>query len=169
MDVATRCLELTRLLGALLAVLLALQFVVCASLLSGVTQSGVNLFLGAAWLVWLASLVCNYFLVRCGPVSARYRAAPKFVNRQDYASRLLLHLFVNWSTIVVSIAVAWYFRDTPAGRDIAWISLAAIVVVWIQFNTLHRRMNRGRNLTMSSVIAATLALACLGALQSTAQ
>jgi hypothetical protein len=166
MDAATRCQELTRLLTSLLAVLLALQFVLCAALFSGVTQRGVNVFLGAVWLIWVASLVCNYFLVRCGPVAVRFRASPRFVNRQDYASRLFLHLFVNWSTIAVSIAVAWHFRGTPTGQGVAWMSLAAVVVVWIKFNTLHRRMNRGRNLMMSSAIAATLALACSAVLLS---
>ena len=69
-------------------------------------------------------------------------------------------------SLAKELPVASFVEEVPG---FSYLSLAAIVVVWIQFNTLHRRMNRGRNLTMSSVIAVSLALACLGVLQSSPQ
>ena len=164
MDDITRCRVLTKRLTWLLVALVALQLTLCAALIARVEQGPLVTVLGFLWLIWVASLVGNYSLVRCGAVAIRFLSAPRFVNRGDFPSRLILHLLINWSSIAASTSVAWYLGNTPVAQVIAWISLVAIVVVWAEFNILHRRINWVRNLTMSSLIATTLLLACVGVL-----
>jgi formate hydrogenlyase subunit 3/multisubunit Na+/H+ antiporter MnhD subunit len=121
--------------------------------------------LASVWLTWLATLVSNYRLVRCGPVALRAKLAPRLVNRPEFPIRLALHFLVNWSAIAITVGVAWYLREADAARLLAWLSLGAIGAIWLEFNLLHRQMNRARNLAVSSLTAAALALACIAILR----
>jgi len=164
-DTAARCERATAQLTWSLAALLAMQLALGLSLAGGVGQGSALKLLGAVWLAWLATLVSNYRLVGCGPVGVRFRDAPRFVNRPDFSVRLALHVLVNWSPIAVTVGVAWLLRETSTARALAWLAIGAAAAMWLEFNVLHRRMNRARNLAMSSLMAAILVFACAALLR----
>jgi len=116
--------------------------------------------LGAMWLLWITVFISNNFLVGCGTVDVRYRDARVWVNRPDLSSRVILHVLINWSALTLTIVVAWTMQGSLLSEHLAWLSMSASISVWIAFNVRHRRMNRVRNLTISTVFAVALIVAC---------
>lgn len=156
--------KLTSILTGLLAVFVIVQFLLAAELQFGKMQKEISWILmsvGFMWLLWLAVFISSYLLVSCGTVVERYKEVPSWVNRPDFISRTTLHVLTNWSALVMTVWVAWKVRGTPFSGQLAWLSLVATIMVWIAFNVRHRRMNRARNLTVSTVFAMGLIVACL--------
>lgn len=148
--------RLTRVLTALIAVQLALLLV---SAIRG-SVSWILTLLGTSWILWIIALACNLLLVRCGPVDLRYRHDPRLVNRPDFVTRVALHVLINWSTLALTIVVAWLVPSDALSKQLAWLALTMSIAVWAGFNIQHRRMNVARNLLITTAIAVTLIGCC---------
>ena len=141
----------------LLSVLLQVAFVLSVGVLQIVPDAlaglgGIVLIVVvAAWLY-----VTNYRLVRCGPQAVRFEAAPRFVNRPGLAVRLAFHVTINWLPLATILLWARSLQDIAMARAAAAAVVALTVTVWIAFNVMHRRMNRLRNLVLSSTFAIAL-------------
>ena len=160
-NLAHRLQQLSSRLSWILSALIAAQLALSALLLSSPTRgdsSWIVTLLGTSWILWIVALTCNLFLVRCGPIDLRYRYAPGLVNRPDFAVRVVLHLLINWSTLGLTIAVAWIVAGDALSRRLAWLTLAMSIFVWAGFNIQHRRVNRGRNWLISTAIMVTLVI-----------
>ena len=108
---------------------------------------------------WLGTQALNYQLVRCGPQAHRFALAQRVVNRPEFFVRMAFHLVINWSAIAAALVAGFIVSGKPISGFIGYVSIAASVAVWLQFNLLHRQVNRVKNLVFSSTIAATLILA----------
>jgi len=157
-----KCRALSRSVERLCVASLAMQLATLAMLVPETMPAAPRLApLALAWLAWGVLQVQNFRLVGCGNQARRLSLSPSFVNRPEFAIRMCFHLTINWSVLATSIAVAWRTHDTEWSRALALLAATAAVVVWISFNLLHRRMNRRRNLILSTSIAATLITAAV--------
>lgn len=146
-------------LSLLLFVMIGIQLVLAYVLVSQRAGVGDNLLisiLSANWLVWIAVFVCNYALVSCGTVAVRYEHSRIWVNRPEFGFRVLMHVLINWSAAGWTLVAGWAIHGRALSDSLAWLVIAASVAVWIGFNLRHRRMNRARNLTISTGFAAVL-------------
>ena len=162
--VSDRCAALSSRVEGLCGLLLAYEFALVGLVFARPVRPGADVFailvaLAASWLLWLAVQVANYRLVKCGRQAVRYSLAPSFVNRPGYLTRAGFHLIINWSVIVVTLVVAQRLNGIAISSYLAGVAGCATSIVWLTFNYLHRRMNRGRNLLLSSAIAVSLVAA----------
>jgi hypothetical protein len=166
---ATRCRLLSRQVEILCVVLLSIEAAMLIGAATVISDSAsaawIYLAIGVLWAFWLITLLRNYRLVRCGSQSERFRRTGRMVNHPGFAARGFFHLMINWSAIAATlIAVAF----TPPGRIHPWLSylcIIATVATWAHFNLLHRRMNRARNLVLSTSCAVALLLIAVHILQ----
>jgi len=108
---------------------------------------------GALWLVWLATFVHNDRLVRCGSLATRRRYADRPVNRPGLALRLTFHALINWSALLVTVAVAALLQPGAVQTALARGCIAAAAAVWVYFNVRHRKHDKARNLALTSAFA----------------
>ncbi len=151
-----RCRALSERVERLCAVVLVCQLGVLP-LLPQADSSVIVLavLLALAWVFWIVLQKANYSLIRCGPQTARYDVSARWINRPEFLVRLGFHLLINWSVIATTLVVAWQF-DEPLSRNLAWVAAIFTVSVWVGFNLLHRRMNRAKNLALTTAIALLL-------------
>lgn len=125
-------------------------------------QGSVVWLVPALWIPWLLLQWNHYRLISFGRVATRYPRAPNFVNRPDLVARLLMHLSVNWMVLATSVGLAWLLTGTKEGRVLSGLIIVASVLTWFWFNWQHRRVNRPRNLALSTTMAvAVIAAATL--------
>jgi len=161
---AQRCKALSAQLEVLCAVLLCAEIAILVAVASGGRAIAASAVLpwpvtGALWLLWLATLVQNDRLVRCGSQATRLRFADRLVNRSGTALRLAFHVLINWSALLVTVAVAAQLQPGPARTAIARACVVAAAAVWLYFNLLHRQHDRARNLLLTTTFAAAVAIA----------
>lgn len=167
MDLRKRCIRWSDRVQLLLVTLLLVHLAVIVQVVIGVKGDGafsdwsVTLWLVTLWTVWLLLQVSNYRLVKCGPQEVRWELSPRFINRPNFYARLSSHVLVNWSVIITTLGVAWMLESYSLSTALVWISLWATVLVWGSFNVLHRRINRFRNLLLSTSGAVLLLIVCL--------
>jgi hypothetical protein len=150
-------------------VLLSIEAVVLVGAATSISNKAsaawIYFAIGVLWIVWVMTLLRNYRLVRCGSQSERFRRSGRLVNHPGFLARGFFHLMINWSAIAATlIAIAF----TPPGRIHPWVSylcIIATVAAWTHFNLLHRRMNRARNLVLSTSCAGALLLTAVHILQ----
>jgi hypothetical protein len=156
---ADRCVRrsarVERLIAALVVLEVAVLMFVRGSADAAVLGAGVVM----VWFAWLALLIANARLVLCGEQAVRFSAAPRWINRADFAVRMTLHLLINWSALATTWLVARRAYPSPLATWLLWGVVIGSMLVWLAFNVLHRRMNRMRNLLLSTA----LALALIGA------
>jgi hypothetical protein len=112
-------------------------------------------------IVWLMLQRMNHQLVSCGMQQFRYTLSPRHINRPEFAVRMAYHLIINWSAIPLILLAASASRPSSESRYLAYLAMAATILVWLAFNLLHRRMNRARNLLSTTLIAAALLIGSL--------
>ena len=78
---------------------------------------------------------------------------------QKSAQRLAFHVLINWSALLVTVAVAAQLQPGPARTAIARACVVAAAAVWLYFNLLHRQHDRARNLLLTTTFAAAVAIA----------
>ena len=119
---------------------------------------GVWATLFLTWLLWIATQIENYRLVKCGPHAHRYRLAHQAINRPEFAVRMAFHLVINWSAIFVTLVAGHIIRGSAVAETVASACIVATLGVWVVFNVLHRKVNRLRNLAFTTAISFVLIL-----------
>lgn len=158
---ATSCIVLSKRVQALcgILVLTEVSLVVAAAFqVPAVSPAAATLtvLLAGVWVLWLVTQVENYRLVRCGPLRERFGAAPLAINRSAPSIRMAFHLAINWSVIATTLIAMLLLGPNEMDRGLAYLCLAATVLVWVTFNVMHRRVNRLRNLLVTTTVAAGL-------------
>ena len=160
-----RCESLSWRVEACCAILVFIEVALIGNAVA-VTFLDAGFFKLAVWLllvlvgiIWLGTQALNYQLVRCGPQAHRFALARRMVNRPEFVVRMAFHLVINWSAIAAVLVAGFIVGSQPVSTIIAYTCIAASVAVWLQFNLLHRQVNRMKNLVFSSTIAATLIIA----------
>ena len=119
-----------------------------------------------SWIPWLLLHWNHYQLVRCGRVAARYQQAPYFVNRPDILARLAMHVAVNWMVLATNVGAAWVLSGTREARLLSGLTIVASILTWSWFNWQHHRVNRAKNLVLSTVMALTIIAAATVTIRS---
>lgn len=111
------------------------------------------------WILWIVTQVDNYRLVRCGPHALRHTLAARTINRPEFPIRMTFHLLINWSPIAAALLAGIFIQDDALAKTVGRICIASAIAAWLLFNILHRQVNRLRNITTTTAIAAVLIIA----------
>ena len=111
--------------------------------------------LGACWVIAILLHIANFRLTRTGPMAQRYQHTKKLLNHSDIRIRLLLHLSINWTVILLTTIVAWSGPEQDKARMLALVVTCTSLLVWVSFNLQHKKENRFKNILFTSVMAIT--------------
>ena len=155
MDNAKRCRFWTN--TTLTLLLIQIGLVVLTSILLKIDIEGQKLpVLSACWLIAIVLHYANFRLTRTGFQPDRYEYTRSLLNHSDSRLRLLFHLLINWMVILLTVGVAWSMKDGANSQVLAWIVIVSSLLVWISFNLQHKKVNRRKNILVTSVISITL-------------
>ncbi len=169
---AVECRYWTRILAGLLVLKILLVAAIGALLVgqsvapetdapgaaAAVAGPWVGTLLTSLWVMAALVQYANFRLVRSAMAAQRLAWTGHWLHRPDPLLRLALHLLVNWAVLGVTLAAARAPPDRGQATLLAWVVVAGAAAVWIGFNLQHRRMNRARNLVLSTVLGSALAL-----------
>lgn len=156
-----KCKDLSRRVEVLCGILIFSELALLAHAVSGADWSdsfteGLTVTMCLTWIIWIVTQIENYRLVRCGPHAHRYSVAARTINRPEFPFRMTYHLLINWSAIAATLIAGFIVGNGALADTIGYICIVSVVVAWLVFNLLHRRVNRIRNLALSSTIAFVL-------------
>ena len=156
MDNAERCRVWTRITLTLLFVQMGLVTLTCTLLVGGSEEGTVMIALAACWTAAILLHIANFRLTLTGFQADRYEYTLSLLNHSDLRLRLLFHMLINWLVILLTASIAWLVEQQTSARGLAWLVISTSLVVWISFNLQHRKINRSRNIQLTTMIAAIL-------------
>lgn len=157
MNTPERCRFWTGIIQLLLIVQMG-TVVITLVLLPAAEETVVMGALVACWVVAIFLHIANFRLTRTGFQAQRYQYTKSLLNHADIRIRLLFHLLINWIVILLTAVVAWFIPEQDSARILALVVMFTSLLVWISFNLQHKKVNRFKNILLTSVIAMTIIL-----------